>query len=295
MNNQRLRYFTSSLFRYFSDQSCPFCKSRSVIKIDRKYGVTRLFECQSCHLYFRHPKDKQDFNEQFYQEAYVEHGLTTHIPSEDLIEQYKSDNFKGSDKDFSFVIKMIKQLTANRSIRIIDYGASWGYASFQFRSAGFEVQSFEISKPMAEQGNELLQLDIQSAVSGLRPGNDVFFSAHVIEHLSDIHIMIDAAKQLLNPQGLFIAICPNGSRDYRKKHPEIYSSLWGMVHPNFINGDFYSTVFKDHPYLIASSPYKNIDVFSSWHHTTQIIQDISGEELLIACAINQVLKTQLAI
>src|SRR5580692_11832214 len=132
MNNQRLRYFASSLFRYFSDRSCPYCKNHSVVKIDRKFGVTRLFECQSCHLYFRHPKDKQDFNQQFYQEKYVEHGLTTNIPNLDLLEEYKADNFKGSDKDFSFIIRMIKLLTGSKPIRIIDYGASWGYASFQF-------------------------------------------------------------------------------------------------------------------------------------------------------------------
>jgi hypothetical protein len=287
MNNQRINYFATSFMRYFSDQSCPFCQSRSVSQIDRKYIVTRLFECQNCHLYFRHPKDKPAFNKRFYQQDYVEYGLTTNIPAPDLLEQYKASNFKNSGKDFSAVIDFIRMLTGSKPIKIVDYGASWGYTSFQFKNAGFEVQSFEISKPMARQGNDLLGLTIRTDISKLEPGNDVFFSSHVIEHLSDIHILLDAAEALILEDGFFIVYCPNGSKPFRDKYPDLFGSLWGMVHPNFLNKEFYSTIFKRNPYLIASAPYGDINIFSSWDQRSQIIYDVSGEELLIACKIKK--------
>ena len=169
---------------------------------------------------------------------------------------------------------------------LVDYGSSWGYVSSQFKAAGFETQSFEISVPMARKGNELLGLDIRSRQEELKGGNNVFFSSHVIEHLSDIRPLLDTAKSLLAQDGLFMAFSPNGSSEYRKMNPEIFHSLWGMVHPNFLNEAFYSFIYKDHPYIITSSPYKRLSLFENWDRQSQIIDQTSGEELLVVALIN---------
>ena len=246
-----------------------------------------MLECNLCHLYFRHPKDKPDFNKNFYQDNYEEFGITTHIPEKSLLEEYKKNNFRNSGKDFSPYIEIIQLLTGKMETRLIDYGTSWGYASYQFKKAGMQVQSFEISRPMARVGNELLDLDIQTDPQKLSPGNEVFFSSHVIEHLSDIRFMLDTARSLLNADGLFIACSPNGSKNYREKHPQTFHSLWGMVHPNFLNADFYSHVFGDNPFIITSDPYQNIRTFSGWNHEDQIIDKTDGEELMVVCSMNK--------
>jgi len=287
MNNRRTNYFLSSAFRYFSDKTCPYCSGRNLSVIDRKYGVTRLLECNHCHLYFRHPKDKPDFNKNFYQDEYEEFGITTHIPEKSLLEEYKKNNFRNSGKDFFPYIQIIQGLTGKIGTRLVDYGTSWGYASYQFKKAGMQVQSFEISRPMAKVGNELLELDIQTDTNKLSPDNEVFFSSHVIEHLSDIRFMLDTAKRLLREDGLFIACSPNGSKKYREKHPQTFSSLWGMVHPNFLNVDFYSHVFRDNPFIITSDPYNNLNIFSNWNKESQIVDKSDGEELMVICAINK--------
>ena len=287
MNNQKVSYLLDITIRYFSDHRCPFCRSSSVKVIDRKFWVSRLFECNSCHLYFRHPKDKEGFNKKFYQETYDEPGLTTNIPDASALEQYKRDNFIGTNKDFTDRIQVINALLPGRKISVVDYGTSWGYASYQFKNAGFDVQSFEISRPMAEKGSKLLELDIKYKVEDLRSGNDVFFSSHVIEHLSDINFLLDTGRRLLKKEGLFIAYSPNGSRPFREKQPDIFTALWGMVHPNFLNADFYSTILKDHPFVITSNPYDNISLFSDWNQSSQIVGDLSGDELLLICALNK--------
>jgi hypothetical protein len=287
MNNQRTSYLLDSALRYFSDRRCPYCNSRSNVVIDRKYVVSRLLECQDCHLYFRHPKDKVGFNADFYQDTYEEFDLTTNIPGPGKLEEYKRNNFRGSGKDYADRIEYMKAMLSRRPIRIVDYGTSWGYASYQFRQAGFEVQPYEISRPMAEKGNALLGLDIKYKVEELKPGNDIFFSSHVIEHMPDIKFLTSTASRLLTAEGLFIAYSPNGSKAYRQEHPQFFSSLWGMVHPNFLNVDFYSTIFKDHPYLITSSPYGDSRLFSSWDQASQIVDKTNGEELLVVCAINK--------
>ena len=286
MNNQRLSYFIDSASRYFGNKSCPFCKTENVKLIDRKYFVTRLFECTKCHLYFRHPKDKKGFNTDFYQEQYEEFGITTNIPYGTQLAIFKQNNFKNSGKDYSDKIRTMSLLKPGK-IKVVDYGSSWGYVSYQFKNAGFITQSFEISSSMAKKGNELLGLDIKNNLDDLVGDNDIFFTSHVIEHLSDINHLFQVAKKLLKPDGIFVAYSPNGSKAYRKLHPEIFHSLWGLVHPNFMNSDFYSTVFNKNPYIITSCPYDKLSLFTNWDSKSHIIGDTSGEELLFICKINE--------
>lgn len=245
-----------------------------------------MLKCNKCNYYFRHPKDKANFNEKFYQEDYFEHGITRNIPPPWLLEQYKKNNFKNSEKDYFDKIEVIKQLPIVEISNIIDFGASWGYASYQFNNAGFNVQSYEISKKMAIYGRELLGIDIKYDLGELKKDNNIFFSAHVLEHIPTISDVIDLAKKLLVENGYFIAFTPNGSIDYRMKSVKNWSHIWGLVHPVMINIDFYKTIFKDNPYLITSSPYE-LGPIKNWDGKSQKILRKDGPELLIICKINK--------
>ena len=281
MNNRKLQYFLDCMTRYGSDKRCPFCGSSRTVVIDSKAVFARLFECSDCHLYFRHPKDSKEASWIFYQNDYEETDITRNIPAGAQLEEFKKSSFLNSGKDYSDRIQIIKLLChQDTPIKVVDYGCSWGYASYQFLKVGFSVQSFEISKPMVERGNSLLGLDIKNDVDLLLPDNDVFFSAHVIEHVTDLVEFFQIAKKLLKKGGLMITYCPNGSDDFRSRKPEDFHSIWGMVHPNYLNVDFFKYVFKDVPYLITSSPYKNLDVFGGWNKFDQVVADTSGDELL---------------
>ena len=88
------------------------------------------------------------------------------------------------------------------------------------------------------------------------------------------------AKSKLNSGGYFIAISPNGSSSYRKKDPTGFHLAWGKVHPNYLNVDFYKTIFKDVPYYIGSSPF-NVPAIQEFKAEDQIIDDLSSEELIV--------------
>ena len=285
MNNKKFNYFIDSLIRYNSNSSCPYCGSIKNKIVDRKYLVTRLFECSSCQLMFRHPKDKLDFNKKFYQDDYAEFGMTTNIPSDIEIQKLLSSNFDSSEKDFSENIKILKILKGP-VVKIVDYGCSWGYSSSQFLTAGLSVQSYEISKKMALVGNKKLGLNIYTKDSQINPENDIFFTSHVIEHLSNINELFEIAKKLLLPDGLFIAYSPNGSKDYKIRKDSYFHSLWGMVHPNYLSSSFYKTVFKEHPYMLSSNPYNDLKAFSNWDQESQLELKLDGDELLFICKIN---------
>ena len=285
----RFDYLFDSARRFNEPVVCPYCKNKNAQLIDRKYVVARLFECDHCHLYFRHPVDSVEHNKKFYQTNYVESdSFTTTMPKKEELDELRDNAFNVSkDRSAERYIGLFSALYDNvRQLKIVDYGTSWGYLSYQFKQAGMDTQSFEISVPRARFGNEHLDLQIKTDEKELLGGNDIFFSSHVIEHVPSISHMIELAKSLLKPDGLFIAICPNGSRDFRKVNEHAFHLGWGKVHPNYLNSDFYQHVFASQPYYLASNPF-TYDEIKRWDKRTQWKSNLTGEELLVITRLNQ--------
>ena len=109
------------------------------------------------------------------------------------------------------------------------------------------------------------------------------FSCHVLEHVPSPQIAFDLAKSVLKPGGLFVAFTPNGSDASRVSYPDNYNHSWGRLHPLYLNAEFYQQHFKSHSWLLTSAnygePYK-LDVLRSWHGNSQLLDDVSGRELL---------------
>lgn len=279
---QKIQYFTESLFRYFESRQCPVCGEKETRVIDRKYIVTRLLECANCHFRFRHPYESDQSNKKFYQLEYQEKdGITTDMPYDtQLKELIESDFLKYNDKNAERLIKLFQTLFETTvNIKIIDYGCSWGYISYQFKKAGMNVQSFEISKRRGEYGNQKLDLNIVSNAEKLKSGVDIFFSSHVIEHVASVNEMIATAKNLVRPGGYFIALCPNGSEELRKAEPISFHLAWGKVHPNFISEDFLHHIFKGYPMYLQSTPI-NYSGIEEWNQNENFTGILSGIELL---------------
>jgi 2-polyprenyl-3-methyl-5-hydroxy-6-metoxy-1,4-benzoquinol methylase len=290
---QKIGYLIDSTVRYNTSLSCPYCQSSSAKLIDRKYFVTRLFKCNQCQLQFRHPLESIESNKNFYQlEYFEEDGITTDLPSVEELSNLKKTGFKAyPDRDAQRIIDILAGLfPVLDNIKMIDYGTSWGYFSYQFKQKNIDIESYEISVPRANFGNKYLELNIKTQTDELRKDNDIFFSSHVIEHLPKIQDMVNLSKSLLRQEGYFVALCPNGSRAYREKNPLGFHKTWGKVHPNLLSADFYQYVFKDNPYLIASSPY-DLNAISQWDKKTQTVLPLEGEELLIIAKINQNLSS----
>lgn len=271
-------YFVRSLLHASSSTNCPYCGHPDTPVIDRKYLVTTLRECAHCQLMFRHPLDTKSFNRKFYQEDYEQHdGITTDLPSASELAAYTASNFANSGKNFHSKVQRIKSLVGASDLSVIDYGANWGYVSYQFQQAGFAVQAYEISKPRAKFG-EKLGVDILTDERLLQGPVSVFFSSHVIEHLPDIKHMFELAQRLLSDEGYFVAYCPNGSAALKETNPKLFHRLWGQVHPNCLSAEFFAQVFRDVPFLIGSDHATEND---SWDGNSQKILDVTGNELFV--------------
>jgi len=203
------------------------------------------------------------------------------MPDENRLAVLKSTKFKGTEKDYSRFLAVLNALGIKRGSRLLDFGCSWGYGSWQFAQNGFEVESYEISEPRRRYAIKNLECTVHSRFADITPGFDVFFSSHVLEHVPSPKNVIELALSVVKPGGVFIAFTPNGAAPHRAKEPAKWQKLWGLVHPNFLDDQYYRLQFAAYPYLLASDPY-DLNAIKSWDASKQRqrVLDLSGPELL---------------
>jgi len=275
------KYFTQSLAKSVrrSSFACPSCGNRKSSVVDRKFIITTLRRCSNCELLFRAPTTSESENRSFYQVGY-EQGFTTEIPSKQRLSQLIASEFKGSNKDYSAYINIIRALGIHAGQRLLDFGCSWGYGSWQLRNAGYDVQAFEVSSSRCAFARSELGLNAVETIECIDPPFDCFFSAHVIEHVPSVSRMLTFARRSLRLGGLFVAFTPNGSSLNRQLNPRLWHALWGFVHPQLIDERFCARTLSPDPYLLASRPFSATDI-AAWDQKTPTQLSLTGDELLV--------------
>lgn len=259
---------------------CPSCGNGRSRRVARKFLVTELMRCESCALMFRVPTTTVAENAKFYQESYRQ-GFTSDTPTDDQLDRLLVAGFRGSEKDYSIYLAVLKALGATPGQRLLDFGCSWGYGSWQMAQAGYKVSAFEISRARCAYARQRLGVDAHFEIDRVPLGPfDVFFSAHVLEHVPSVESVFRFAASRLKPGGLFVAFTPNGSEAFRQTNPAQWQKLWNMVHPNFLDDVFYRKRFPDS--ILASNPY-DLNSLASWTADRRGAKhDLSGIELLVA-------------
>lgn len=284
---QRVSYLSTSFWKRLirCGLTCPNCGSDAYVVEDTKYLVTELRRCERCRLMYRAPTDSDVENRRFYQAAYQE-GVVTRLPAAEQLERLLAEQFKGGPYDYSYPIRILQALGLGSGDRVLDFGCSWGYGTWQLRAAGFAVVGYEISRPRAAFGREALGLDIREDVSALdvdRDGArafDCLFSSHVVEHVPRPATVLALARKLVRPGGYFVALTPNGSEEFRRRHPDRWHCLWGKVHPNMIDPEFWRAALRDRPLLLGTSPLdlEAVRVFAGGSPAPALPMD--GDELV---------------
>ena len=279
MFSEKGRYFLWALKNLKNrDLSCPFCKGSDTRLIRRKALVTSLWECQACGLRFRIPKDRPEEAFDYYQEGYQQE-LTTACPSEAELAKLVEAKFLGSPVDFREYIEILTALSLGTGDTLLDFGASWGYGSWQFTQAGFAVYSLEISQPRAAYAREKLHCRVINDIEEIPGKVKGFFSAHVIEHLADPNLLWEAASRVLEPEGIMVTFCPNGEpRREQSCGAKKYHQLWNKKHPLLLNSRCLREMAKAYGFVpyIFSTPYCLEDIRSLKEPA-----ELAGDELLL--------------
>ncbi len=260
--------------------SCPSCGGRPEKVIDRKYLVTTLRRCSGCRLLFRAPTTSAREYARIYQREYRS-GITTTPPSSKGLENLQKTGFRGSGKDYGEWIELLFALGCRPGRRLLDFGCSWGYGSWQLSRAGFAVDGYELSRPRADYARRNLKVNIVDPFRLPDSSYDIFFSSHVIEHVPSVSDLLALAVRLLRPGGLFVAFTPNGDEARRRRDPAGYRRIWGYVHPQLIDADFLTGPGVPEPLLADSTPYSREEARDfSWAGKRLVKTD--GSELFFA-------------
>lgn len=265
------------------DKTCPCCDNSDTSVIGRKYLILQLRKCPVCNLMFRWPKDTPEFNKSFYQDRYQQVGLTTELPDLESLKQLTASNFCGTDKDFSEKIAVLKELVPQG--RVLDFGCSWGYATYQLRHAGYDVFGFEISKPRAEFGRDFLKINILDDYGSLdqhRNSFDVIFSSHVLEHLPNFNGVFERFSALLKPEGILLLFIPNCGGDNASKLGVNWGPMVCEKHPQALDRIFFETILPKYGFAAKtfSEPYDLAEIRSSMSkHSSP--REPRGDELMV--------------
>lgn len=281
-----LRYFVTSLKKTLlrKGHACPSCGSDGNGLVDQKWLVTALRRCSNCKLLYRTPTTSETESEQFYQSAYRQ-GFTTDVPAKSELRRLTESNFSGHEKDYAPYVAVLKALKIPDGCRLFDFGCSWGYGSYQLARAGFHVDAYDVSRPRLDYARSELNVSVKDLGEIESGAYDVFFSAHVIEHVPSVSKMIELGLRCLRPGGLFVAFTPNGSLPFQTRNPWNWHKLWGSHHPQLLDDTFVLARFPDTPLVITSSPHPT-PLIEQWTRRDTLITDLSGLELMFA-AVNR--------
>lgn len=285
--NKSSRVFDIRLWRYqlngviaylYQSRTCPACDSSSAKRIDCK-GVHRLYECEECFLFYRDPREESDAMDDFYQDGYAEPGMTTDLPTDKELEHLLATGFAGSAKNFSWHIEILKSLGMKPGMHMLEFGANWGYATWQFEQAGFDVDAYELSRPRAAYGKKL-GLNIETDVDMIKGPYDFIYSCHVLEHVPNPKETLLQQMDWLQPGGMLVAHTPNGSLRYRNSSKSGFHKSWGLVHPVLLTDQFIQNLFASENLLVTSDD-QPVRV-AEWDSKSRYIDPCGGAGLFFA-------------
>lgn len=205
---------------------CPYCGSDAGRRIGSKYRIVWLLRCEQCGLMYRFPKDDVKESEEYYQSEYSKaHFWDFRLspPTEEQLAELEGN--LSAVKDFSKHIQLIGSIKPQG--RLLDFGCSWGYGTYQFIRAGYDGVGYEISRSRAQYGATRLGVRIVSSLQALEMWSglfDVLFAHHVLEHMPDISSVFHRFRSLLAPGGLLAVFvpdctgCEHAEIFHRKKH-----------------------------------------------------------------------------
>lgn len=197
---------------------CPYCESRFAERLQRKWLLIEARRCLHCGLIFRWPTDPAEANVTFYETDY-DGQQATDIPDAAAAAALAANGFAGTDWHRGGRMRFVERALGKSDGRtLLDFGSSWGYATHQYKVAGWAACGFEVDRRRAEFGRVALGLDIRSDLDAFRDQQfDVIVADHSLEHVPKVGVTLDAWMRLTAPRAALVVFVPNGScRDARR-------------------------------------------------------------------------------
>jgi len=197
---------------------CPYCDSRFADRLQRKWLLIEARRCLHCGLIFRWPTDPAEANRAFYETDY-DGQQATDVPEAAAAAAMAANGFAGTAWNRGDRIAFVERALGKANGRtLLDFGCSWGYATQQYKAAGWAAHGFEIDRWRAAFGRTALGLDIKSDLAEYRGRQfDVILADHSLEHVPKIGDTLNAWTELAARDAALVVFVPNAScRDARR-------------------------------------------------------------------------------
>lgn len=226
---------------------CPYCKSRFSVRLQRKWLLIEARQCIYCGLIFRWPTDLAEGALDFYENGY-EGQQATDIPSRAKLAELLTTNFSSSQYDKRDRVGFLERTlgpAAGRSL--FDFGSSWGYGTYQYRTAGWRPVGFELDRNRAQFGRERLDLDIRNDLSELENDTfDLIVADHSLEHVPRPGDTLDALSEMAGNEGVAAIFVPNGSCVVARRLGTSWGPFIGEAHTVAFTMDWFSRNLPRH-------------------------------------------------
>lgn len=268
-------FLLQSVLRYPLSARCPHCRSPRQQLIARKYRVVRIVRCRECGLFFSRPIYRSWMSANFYDRLYSQATITD-LPDQAGLDHLVASGFRGAEKDASQVLATLRRHAARPRPTLLEIGSSWGYFLHQARAAGFAATGIEIAARRRQYGRDRLGLEIVGDWDELPAQRryDVIYSAHVLEHFTDLSEIFEHIAAHLSADGVLFVEVPNfdpGQFGTRRL------SIVGAVHPLGFDTQFFRSNLPRHGLEITG-------VFSSWDDVPEQPKTVSSGDVIIVRA-----------
>lgn len=207
----------------------------------------QLSECNKCKLIFQKYIPDEEFSNELYDKIISsEASLKKKLDSKDLNSRY--------DKE----INLIKNIFKNKKIKVLEFGAGWGFWASRAIEKGLDVDAFELSN------NRISYMKKKgiNVIEDLKKNNkqyDFIYSDQTIEHISNPHQIFEEFLSNLKKGGFVLLNYPSSFR-FKSKLNNNYIPKKDAAHPlehlNIFNRRSFKYLIKNYDLELINFKFK---------------------------------------
>ncbi len=180
-----------------SDKNVPFLTVPNRFKIEETFY---LVKCGRCGLVFLNPRPQPEFMALHYEEDnYQPHQLADESFFDKIYKFLRNWNIR-------YKRYLIERYF--RNVSLLDFGCGSGEFLLAMKNSGWQVSGVE-SAPKARTITKNLMLNVKDNIEGFDNKFDVITLWHVLEHIYDLHNLIENLKARLKNDGIIVVAAPN--------------------------------------------------------------------------------------
>ena len=225
-----ISYKNEKILKFFYD----YYNGNMPTNILEKYDY-QLLECSDCRLIFQKYIPDKEFSIELYDKIISpEKSLQKKIDSKNLNLKYDNE------------IRLIKKIFKNKKIRILEFGAGWGFWASRAKERGLNVDAFELSKNridfMKKKGINVIE-DLKKYINQY----DFIYSDQTIEHITDPHQIFKEFLPNLKKGGFILLNYPSSflfKYQLTKNYIPHKDAAHPLEHINIFNRKSFSYLIK---------------------------------------------------